>query len=377
MNIGFLSGAYPPLVDGIGDFTRLIARETADRHKVTVFTAHQNSHTADNGVAVRGVFDPRKPSTIRQLARTVPVDQPMVRLTVQYNPFGFGPRGFNPWLPGVLVRLRKQWHCHIAVMFHETYVPPESLRFRAMRLWQIPQFLALCRVSDSLFASTGRWIPPIRSASGKEPLLLPAGSNVSRSLLSREDARNKLSIPPDAQVLVVFGSAHPSRLLEWIARAAREARATVPNTVLLYIGADGEKIRTSLDSNFPFIDCGVRPDTEVGDCLAAGNLMLAPFSDGLSTRRGSVVAAFQHGLPVLSTLSSWTDSLLREQPGIFLSPLNEGPSGFAAKAARLTSTLTGEPFRQLEIFYETNFSWPVLSARMCGDRPPEHVREGA
>lgn len=371
MRIGLLSGAYPPALDGIGDYTHLLAKELRTGHGVEVFTRRQDSFTHEDGISVEGIFDPRKPASIQNLLQAVASGPSLDRLVVQYNPFGFGPRGFNPWLPLTLARLRKQ--VPVSLMFHETYVPAESAAQAAMRLWQIPQFAALCRISDRIYTSCTRWLPAIRRAAGTDAIHLPVGSNVGLSKLSRENARLRLGLPPATLVLGVFGSAHPSRLLDWISHAAKNLHASGRDMLVLYIGTDGENLCSALGTEIRLLDCGPLGSSAVGDCLMAADLFLAPFVDGLSTRRGSVAAAFQHGIPVVSTSASWTDGLLcgREDQLVFLSPVRDGAEAFASLVGKISGMLPFPVSRHLELrsFYEQHFGWPQISRRLLEGKP--------
>lgn len=370
MRIGLLSGAYPPAIDGIGDYTSFLARELSLLHNVTVFTGSRNFHEPDQRVRVQCVFDPAHPHTIRNFARIMAAEPGFDRFVVQYNPFGFGPRGFNPWLPLTLSRLRKR--LPVSIMFHETYVPCESMSQRLMRVWQIPQFVSLCRMAGPLYASCNRWLPAIRRASGREAVRLPVGSNIGRSHLSREEGRARMGIGNRTLVFGVFGSAHPSRLMDWIFEATNSIAVHVPETALVYIGADGEKLRRGLDPKIRFVDCSLLAGDVVGDHLVSADCILAPFVDGLSTRRGSVVAAFQHGIPVVSTSSIWTDDLLlgQEERAIFLSPVHDGIDGFASLARRVAGRLPCPDSQRLalEEFYGRHFGWPSISATLLGGR---------
>jgi hypothetical protein len=59
--------------------------------------------------------------------------------------------------------------------------------------------------------------------------------------------------------------------------------------------------------------------------MRAMDLLISPFIDGISTRRGSAIAGFQHGVAVASTLAHHTDALLREgaPANLILAPLDE------------------------------------------------------
>lgn len=370
MKIGLLSGAYPPEVDGIGDYTCFLAGELSTRHEVTVFTGFQKSYSSQATVPVLGVFDPAKPASIQNLLKAVAAGPAFDRFVVQYNPFGFGPRGFNPWLPGTLSRLRKL--APVSIMFHETYVPCESASQLAMRVWQIPQFVSLCRMGGPLYSSCCRWLPAIRRTAGRDAVLLPVGSNITRSHLTREEGRARMSIGSQTLVFGVFGSAHPSRLMDWICEAANTAAARVPEAALVYIGADGEMLRRGMDPKIRFLDCGVLAADAVGDHLISADCILAPFVDGLSTRRGSVVAAFQHGIPVVSTSSRWTDDLLmgQEDRSIFLSPVHDGVEGFALLTRGVAGRLPFPLSRRLvlEEYFARHFGWPSISNALLGGK---------
>ena len=108
MRIGLLSAAFPPDKDGIGDYTFRLARElSGGGNKVTVLTSIGNERLECPGVDVVPFYDPARPASIRGLAERLSKHAPLEWLVVQYNPFGFGPRGFCPSLPVALHRAKK------------------------------------------------------------------------------------------------------------------------------------------------------------------------------------------------------------------------------------------------------------------------------
>ena len=77
------------------------------------------------------------------------------------------------------------------------------------------------------------------------------------------------------------------------------------------MGKDGRAFR-EVCAGVPFMDQGPLSAEAAADRLRSMDLLISPFADGLSTRRGSVIAGFQHGVAVASTWSSHTDALFRE-----------------------------------------------------------------
>ena len=74
--------------------------------------------------------------------------------------------------------------------------------------------------------------------------------------------------------------------------------------------------------------------TEIARRLAAADIF-SPLIDGVSTRRGTLMAALQHGLPIVGTAGPLTDSILLES-GSALSLVAVGDrDGFADEVRRL------------------------------------------
>jgi glycosyltransferase involved in cell wall biosynthesis len=109
-------------------------------------------------------------------------------------------------------------------------------------------------------------------------------------------------------------------------------------------------------------------DQELAAKLAASDIFLAPLIDGVTTRRTSVMAALQHGLPVVGTDGPLTDDDLRQASGaLTLIPLGD-VGRFAQAVVALAQDRSGRlacSRASLEL-YETRFSWPVLAKRFAG-----------
>jgi glycosyltransferase involved in cell wall biosynthesis len=80
---------------------------------------------------------------------------------------------------------------------------------------------------------------------------------------------------------------------------------------------------------------GRQPGDEVSRLLQAADLFVAPYDDGASLRRGSLVAGLAHGLPVVSTRPAVASAYLRDGENVALVP----PRDPAALAASLRDLL--------------------------------------
>lgn len=373
MNISFATAAYPPDLDGIGDHSWWLAGTLAREgsYAITVLT-RQGPVTVQPGVHVDPIFDPANLATVRNLPAALELGRlttPGSWLVFQYNPFSWGRRGWCPNVPQALAGIRRlSPSLGLAVIFHETTVPRWPLRFAAMRLWQRRFFRATCRLADVTFASTGRYQRQVRAAGSRsEPILLPVGSNLSRSSLSHEAARRELGLSTKEVVVGVFGSAHMSRRLDWIAAAFRALCARFSNVKLLYLGPDGRAIGNALGGREFLIDLGVCSAQKAGACFTGMDLLLAPFVDGMSTRRGSAIAALQNGVPLATNVTEWTDGVFAGSGlrGLLLSRATDARE-FASDVAAWSSFLTAPealPALRLEVreFHDRFFAWPVIA----------------
>lgn len=178
----------------------------------------------------------------------------------------------------------------------------------------------------------------------------------------------KLGIERDAIVLGVFGGTHISRRLDWIAATVAESKRTHPGrrTALLYIGPEGGAMRRALGDS-DLIDCGPLPPEEVGCRVRALDAAISPFLDGVSTRRGSVMAFLQHGIPIATNQSLWTDELFRQAtpPGILVSSARSAMAFAAETAGWLDRLQTGKvPDLEVTNFYDRNLNWRIIADTM-------------
>ena len=364
MRIALLSGAFPPQFDGVGDHCWWISQALADRgHDVTVFTSFAAERPQPPKVTVVPCFDSARAQTIHAILDYLGKPGRFDWLLLQYNPFSYGRRGFAPGLVSTL----RAAPVPIACIFHETFaVPLWPWQQMVMRIWQYPQFVFLSRIGKTHFVSTERWLAQVRQWAPGPSHLLPVGSNLPFCGLTKSEAREKLGLNQDALILGVFGFAHGSKRAPWIGVAASSVYDRFPQTQLLCVGQMGQLLRQEC-GNVPILDHGFLSGPEVSLRLRAMDLFLAPLSDGISGRRGSVVAALQHGVPICSTISKHTDGFLRHlnSPSLSLSPCNQ-KDAFATAALKMAELALRQPTlgQDLFAFHDKYFAWPVLADRI-------------
>jgi glycosyltransferase involved in cell wall biosynthesis len=120
-----------------------------------------------------------------------------------------------------------------------------------------------------------------------------------------------------------FGRLIRPLLVDAIPAVIREAHAT-----LLLIGRGSDVMAGELGRRWPDLQphiagVGGLDARGVSHHVAACDVMLQPYPDGVSTRRTSVMVALAHGRPVVTTRGPLTEQLWGQTPGIVGCPVGD------------------------------------------------------
>lgn len=280
---------------------------------------------------------------------------------VQYQPFSYGRWGVAPQLVGKAFAFRRRFAAPFAVMVHESWVATHDWKSALMGGYQRAQLRALSQIATVLMATT----QDLARELGPGSVHVPVGSNITPVEATYRSARDSLAIG-DELVIALFGRDSPARALDH-ARGAIDAIAALrdPSDIrVLNLGADAPLLETQHTTRI--LSPGKMSDERLSLHLSASDLMLLPFTDGLSTRRTTLMAALAHGLPVLGLRSPATDDvLLRHDDVLTLTPVGD-PAAYARAATDLVSDRDrlrefGEGSRRI---YEEHFDWPHVARRV-------------
>jgi glycosyltransferase involved in cell wall biosynthesis len=286
---------------------------------------------------------------------------------VQYNPFMYGRWGFAPWLPLGLWRLRsKSSQGRIALMVHEPYVPMVNWRWTLMGIWQRCQLTASLWGAHLAFASIQAWSESVaRLPFAPMTFHLPVGSNLPDARAARRDERAQLQLADDALIVAAFSTGVAGRVVSYVVSAVNAIARTGREVILLNLGAGAPSLRRAISNEVRLLEPGRLPPDRLAEKLAAADLFLAPFVDGVSSRRTTVMAALQHGIAVVGTRGFLTDELFVRSESLELVEVDD-EAGFAAAAVRLASSSDeraklGEAGRKL---YERRFDWSIVAQEL-------------
>jgi glycosyltransferase involved in cell wall biosynthesis len=285
-------------------------------------------------------------------------------VVLQYNPFLYGRWGVAPWLPVLLGRARMAHTRPVtAVIVHEPFVPMTDAKSVLMGAWQRAQLRALALSANVVLCSTEAWVSLLDGWRPRRRVShLPVPSNLPDMRACRADARRAIGAGDGDLVLATFGTDHPSHLQDPVERAL-QAVAPVGSGRVILIELGARTPRSIGGAPTMVRSPGYQTAGELARELSAADIFLAPFIDGVSTRRGTMRAALQHGLPIVGTRGPVIDSSLVDTEGT----LRLVPAGRADLFARAVAELAQQPAERRRMaqaarsLYEQRFDWPVLA----------------
>jgi glycosyltransferase involved in cell wall biosynthesis len=299
------------------------------------------------------------------LLRAIDRRRPTI-VIVQYNPFSWGRWGLAPSLLLALALVRAlRPRATVMSAVHEAYVDVEGLRSAAMGAWQRLQIRVVLNLSHGAFAMTEylarelsvHW--PHRAVAQ-----IPVGSNLTDERASRDEARREAGYD-GCVVLGTFATGHITQLSEHALRAASAVAAASAEPVVLLLLGTHNGHASSLSGTAHTVMPGFLDAPALARVLSTVDLFLAPFLDGVSARRTTVMAALQHGLPTLTTQTALSDAVLRDASALSaVSP--DDVEGFVARAVELV----GDPARREQLaqagraLFEQEFAWRAICAKV-------------
>ena len=399
MRILLVSGEYPPMQGGVGDYTREMARAfSAQGHDVWVLVpAGLGATYSQRSTSPRHVLPlirNWKWGSWGQVLSALREARPDV-IDIQYQAAAYDMRSpainLLPW------RLRRSGiGTPIVVTYHDLkppYLFPKAgpLRERSLRvLARHSDAIVLTNEEDYLEASAWPFAcPPSHGGEPRAPHRrcrttihqVPIGSNIAVSPPAGYDRttwRTRLGYGPGDFVWAYFGFLNESKGGETLISALA---ASDPDTHLLMIGgrvgssdatnrayaARVESMMAELGITDRVQWTGYVPVEEVSAALLSADVLVLPYRDGISFRRGSLHAALAHGCAIVSTLPRVPLAELHDGDNVLLVPPGD-PEATCRAAARLRH----DPALRLRIGQGADelarqFTWAQIARRTVNE----------
>ncbi len=369
MKISIITRRIPPTHCGIGDYTAQLAKELIDQgHEVTVLCGSEQANTLpDNRIRVRNIVGSWGILGMRSLLRELSIRRPEL-LIINWVPHLYSPRGTSLWLPMALLLVnRKKTKIHLVV--HETWAAfADPLSFFTGPFQRL-SLAILVGVSAAVLVSVQPWVTLLKNMFfWKSNVIhwLPVGSNVPVvpfASTERETLRRRFGIASQEVAIGVFSLQSAGKGFDYISESMRALAKSGVRCHWVFIGATEEEfVRHFPQHKEVSHNCtGYLANEQVSRWLQCLDLCAAPFIDGASPRRGSLIAALAHGVPTASTIGNLTDTTFFKKSPLILSSLD--PVLYADKLVRAAKDLRGlrEQRPLTREFYKSHFRWKDIA----------------
>ena len=387
-----ITGEYPPQSGGVSDYTRQLARglvEAGDRVDVwappcDTRQERQNGDgnlgeagSTDSGIVVHrlpGRFGPKSLLYLTRALHRLPGPR---RILVQYVPHAFGWKGANVLF---CLWLRSRRRDSIWVMFHEVMFLAEGdprLSRRALAAANRLMATLVAGAAERAFISIPGWRPML------EPLLREGASVTWLPVPSAVSVVNDPAAT--AAIRTRYGHGRPlvghfgtygrsiSALLE---RTLQELAAMSDCHVLLLGDRSDAACRALISAHPPLAGrlfaTGRLAVHDVSHHVAACDVMLQPYPDGISSRRTSAMVALSHGRAIVTTAGRLTEPMWAESGAVVLAPVDDSHALAVAAATILFDvSQREETARRAAVLYDARFALrhTIAALRACDAAP--------
>ena len=325
-----ITSEFPPQPGGVSDYTQQLATGlVAQGDEVHVWCpACASERPEAKGFSIHREFGTFTPSDLRRVDQELDRFPGPRRILVQWVPHGYGYRSMNLAFCWWVWKRAARHGDLVELMVHEPFLTFSwsSLRQNAAAAVHRLMTILLLRAASRVWISIPRWRALLGPYSlGKQTRFewLPVPSNipVAEDPAAVQAVRRRY-VQGERLLVGHFGTFGLliGRLLEPIVYALTEAD---PACVLLLMGRGSEQFRQRLIQTEPRLAGIVEatgplaPET-LSSHLAACDLLIQPYPDGVSTRRGSVMAGLAHGKPIVTTTGWLTEPLWSNSDAVAL-----------------------------------------------------------
>jgi glycosyltransferase involved in cell wall biosynthesis len=294
MKVVFLTKDFPPTASGIGDYADRLATELAGRGvEVTVVCSYPAD--AARPFAVKPSVDRWDAAGVDSIIAAVAEAKPDAILW-NYNPFQVGHRGVAPSAPRLARSLAKI--APLVVVLHELWYPWGRNGLKGL-VWAVAQRLqlrgVLAAAAKAIVTTERRRAHLARRFPNASVQMIPVGATVPETGVPN-GTRASLGIPADAFVLAHLGAIGEGRSLKPALEALETLRARGEDIRLVLVGRTGIAVPRAEGVHAT----GILDHAGVSSALQASNAYLFAEPTGPTSRKTSLLAALEHGLPVVA-----------------------------------------------------------------------------
>lgn len=303
MHIGIISGEYPPMQGGVGAYTHILAHELTRQGQSVALLSTQDAH--ENTLPIHTVRR-WNPGSLRDVRQWVQAEKPDI-INIQYQTAAYGMSPFIHFIPDIIRAVP------VVTTFHDLRFPYLFPKAGPLRPWIVRH---LAHSSAGVIVTNPEDAQQIASIPHQ---MIPIGSNIRAELpasYDREAWRSKAGVKPDDYLLAHFGLINRSKGLHILLHSLADLHHHgIPARLLIIGGTAGSSDPTNVTytqeiedqikrehlTDFIHRTGYIEDEAVVSGYLSAADVVVLPFLDGASYRRGSLMAAVQYGCAIVTT----------------------------------------------------------------------------
>jgi glycosyltransferase involved in cell wall biosynthesis len=323
---------YPPQVGGVSDYAHgLAAGLAAQGDEVHVWCpAWADAQPQPSGATVHRDLGAFTPGDLRRVGQQLDRFSAPRRILVQWVPHGYGYHSMNLAFCVWLWNRAARHGDRVEIMVHEPYLPfrTGSLRQNAAALVHRLMTMLLLRAPERVWMSIPQWERYLRpfALGRKLPfqwLPIPSGIPITDNPGDVQAIRRRYAT--SGRLLIghvgTFGSPITS-LLEPVLRAMGDDPR---NEAVLLMGIGSEEYRQSLIQKEPRLakliqSTGMLTAEDLSCHVAACDLLIQPYPDGVTSRRTSFMVGLSHGKPIVTTTGALSEPFWKQTSALVFAP---------------------------------------------------------
>jgi glycosyltransferase involved in cell wall biosynthesis len=330
-----ITSEYPPQAGGVSDYAHGVAVGlVAEGDEVHVWCPGSPSvqeHT--EGVAVHTELGTFGPADLRRVEKQLDRFPGPRRLLVQWVPHGYGYKSMNVRFCYWLWSRATRHGDRVDIMVHEAYLSFRATSLRQSAVALVHRFMTLIllratrRVWMSIPAWERCWRPyALRRRIRYEWLPVPSNIPITEDPSGIQTVRRRYVAEGGTLIghFGTFGWPITSLLRPILMGLLRDAAEQ--SVLLMGIGSERfreELVRTDQRlAKFVFA-AGALSAEELSCHVAACDVMIQPFPDGVSSRRGSFMVGLCHGKPIVTTIGHLSEPFWKGTGALALAPVQD------------------------------------------------------
>ncbi|HEV3217298.1 MAG TPA: glycosyltransferase family 4 protein [Vicinamibacterales bacterium] len=333
MVIHLVTPEYPPAIGGLADYTRALAEALTEAGEQVHVWCPQHGTEATHPFGVHADLGAFSKGDLDHFGAELDAFPAPRRLIVQWVPHGYGRRSMNLAFCFWLWK-RARGGDEIELMVHEPFLAWREGTWRQTAAAGVHRLMTviLLRAARRVWMSIPAWEPMWRPyALGRRvpfgwlpvPNSLPAPDPKTVSAL-----RTRFRHEPGG--LVGHVGTYGGLVTPLLSGVLPEILRQKGGPRVLLIGAGSEAFRTAFLSRRPdhsnhVYATGTLSTADVAAHVAACDVLVQPYPDGVSSRRTTAMAGLAFGVPVVTTRGRLSEALWSESGAVRLSEVGDSP----------------------------------------------------